>query len=61
MSKVDEIFNVFKDGKEHDVDEISRRVSLPRHAVRKVLDFLAEFDFISYDNTRNRASLNGRG
>lgn len=58
--QVGEIFNVFKDGKWHDADEISERVFLSQHAVRKVLDFLAEFDFISYDNTWDKFSFNRR-
>ncbi|GAI09372.1 unnamed protein product, partial [marine sediment metagenome] len=43
MSKIDEVFQIFGDGRKHGVDEVAKAVSLPKFKVRKVLDFLAEF------------------
>ncbi|MBA7658520.1 hypothetical protein ES703_66476 [subsurface metagenome] len=61
MSKIDEVFQIFEDGKTHGVGEITKKVSLPEPKVRKVLDFLAEFGFIEYDGKGAKASPAGIG
>lgn len=59
MSKIDEVFQTFGDGKAHGVGEIAKAMSLPEPKVRKVLDFLAEFNFIGFDGRKARASPAG--
>lgn len=61
MSKIDDVFHIFEDVKVHEVGEIAKEVSLPKFKVRKVLDFLAEFNFIEFDRRRGEttASLMG--
>ncbi|GAH93112.1 unnamed protein product, partial [marine sediment metagenome] len=61
MSKIDEVFQIFGDGKAHRVGEVAKAVSLPESKVRKVLDFLAEFGFIEYDGKKAKASPVGVG
>ena len=61
MSRIDDVFYVFGDGREHGVGEIAKRVSLPKSKVRKILDFLAEFGFIEYDGKKAKASPVGIG
>lgn len=56
MSKIDDVLYTFGDGKAHKVDEVAKAVSLPKYKVRKVLGFLAEFNFIEYDGEKARAS-----
>lgn len=57
MSKIDDIFSMFADGKPHDLQEVVKRASMPEPVVRKVLDFLAEFNFITFDKAAVRAKI----
>lgn len=52
---------IFGDGREHGVGEVAEAVSLPEPKVRKVLDFLAEFEFIEYDKRKGKARASPRG
>ncbi len=49
MLQIDDIFRVLGDGKWHGVDEIVKGVALPESTVKKILDFLAEFNFIEFE------------
>jgi len=61
MSKIDDVFYVFEDGKWHDVDEIAKGVALPKSKVKKILDFLAEFKFIKFDGKRKKSKATPYG
>jgi len=61
MAKIDDVFNTFGDGKAHGVDEIAREVSLPKSTVRKILDFLVEFNFIKFDRRNGKAKASPAG
>lgn len=61
MSKVDEVFCVFEDGRVHGVGEMAKKVSLPKSKMRRVLDFLAEFNFIEFDRRRGKAKASPMG
>lgn len=62
MSRIDDVFYVFGDGREHGAGEIAKAVSLPESKVRKILDFLAEFGFIEFEGEKEkgRATPHGR-
>ena len=50
MSKVDEVFNLFSRSRRwHSAGEIAGWVSLSESAVRKILNFLAEFNLVECD------------
>lgn len=61
MTKIDDIFNMFENGKMHKVGEIARKISLPRSTVRKILNFLAEFNFIEFDRRKGKAKASSMG
>ena len=61
MSKIDDVLYMFGDGKAHKVGEVAKAVSLPKYKVRKVLGFLAKFNFIEYDRKRGRAKASPLG
>ncbi len=46
--KIDEIFDLLKDLEWHTVDEISRKVSLPKPKVREALKLMASLGHIEY-------------
>ena len=63
MSKVDEVFNLFSRSRGwHSAGEIADWVSIPESAARKILYFLAKFDFLEYDKEKEiaRVALLGR-
>ena len=46
--KIDEIYEILKDLKWHDAEEISRKVSLPKPKVREALKLMASLGHIEY-------------
>ena len=61
MSQIDDIFHVFGDGKWHEINEIANEVALPESKVEKILDFLAEFKFIEFDEEKKRGRATPHG
>ena len=61
MSQIDDIFYVFGDGKWHEVEEIAEEVALPESKVKKILDFLAEFKFIEFDEGKKKSKATPYG
>ena len=61
MSQIDDVFYVFGDGKWHEVDEIAKGVALPEFKVKKILDFLAEFKFIEFDEKKKKSKATPDG
>ena len=52
--KIDEIFDLLKDLKWHEVDEVSRKVSLPKLDVTGVLKLMADLGHVEYRQERAR-------
>jgi len=52
--KIDEIFEILEDLKWHDVDEISRKVLLPKPTVKGALKLMAVFSHVEYGQGRVR-------
>jgi len=61
MSQIDDVFYVFGDGKWHQVDEIVKEADLPESKVKKILDFLAEFKFIEFDEGKKKGKATPYG
>ena len=61
MSQIDDVFYVFGDGKWHEVEEIAKEVALPESKVKKILDFLAEFKFIEFDEGKKKSKATPYG
>ncbi|MDH5443207.1 MAG: hypothetical protein ACETWO_03765 [Candidatus Hadarchaeaceae archaeon] len=61
MSQIDDVFYVFGDGKWHEVEEIAEEVALPESKVKKILDFLAEFKFIEFDEGKKKSKATPYG
>ena len=51
MSVIDRILWLLKDGKWHDLKEITEKVSLPRFKAEIAVSFLSEYDFIQFGET----------
>jgi DNA-binding IclR family transcriptional regulator len=57
MSKVDEVFNLFRKGGWYSAGEIADWVSLPESVVKKILNFLAEFGLVECDRKGEMARI----
>ncbi|MGD9130662.1 MAG: hypothetical protein PVH73_03715 [Candidatus Bathyarchaeota archaeon] len=57
MSAIDEIMWLLKDGKWHKLEEITKRLALPRIKAELAVSFLREYDFIQLNKNSGRAKL----
>jgi hypothetical protein len=57
MSAIDEILWLLKDGKWHDLEEITKKLALPKIKAELAVSFLAEYDFIQLNKNDGRAKL----
>jgi len=57
LSKIDEILDVLKNGKWHDLKEISDKTHLQGLKVELLTEFLAEYDFIELNKKEHKTKL----
>jgi len=57
LPKIDEILDVLKNGKWHDLKEISEKTQLRGLKVELLTEFLAEYDFIELDKKEHKTRL----
>ena len=57
MPQIDEILNVLKNGKWHDLREISEKTCLQKVKVEMLTNFLAQYNFIELDKKEHKTRL----
>jgi DNA-binding IclR family transcriptional regulator len=57
MSTIDAILWLLKDGRWHDLEEITKRIALPKLKTELAVSFLAEYDFIQLNKNSRRIKL----
>jgi len=57
MSAIDEILWLLKDGKWHDLKEITEKVALPESKAEIAINFLGEYNFIQLNENVKRVKL----
>jgi len=57
LPKIDEILDVLKNGKWHNLKEISEKTQLQGLKVELLTEFLAEYDFIELDKKEQKTRL----
>jgi predicted transcriptional regulator len=57
MSVIDEIMWLLKDGKWHKMEEITKKLALPKIKAELAVSFLAEYDFIQLNKNTEKAKL----
>jgi len=57
LSAIDEILWLLKDGKWHNLEEITEQCSLPNSKVKMAVSFLWEYDFIQVNENARKAKL----
>jgi transcription initiation factor IIE alpha subunit len=49
---------LLSDGKEHSLEEIQQRTKVDKYQVKRIIDFLKEYDFISIDEAKEKIKIN---
>ncbi len=57
MSAIDAIIWLLKDGRWHDLEEITQRIALPRIKTELAISFLVEYDFLQLNKNTKRVKL----
>jgi len=57
MSNIDEVMEILKNGKRHNLSEIAKRLALRPEKIGEILQFLAECDFATFDQKTNTAII----
>lgn len=57
MTKINGLFEALKDGKWHDVGELAGLVGLDKERLEDMLEFLDDYDFLTFDKALNSAKL----
>ena len=57
MSALDDILWLLKDGKWHDVQEVTKTVALPKAKAETVISFLSEYDFIQLNENEDAKKI----
>jgi len=57
MSAIDEILCSLKDGEWHDLEEVTKKVALPKFKVELAVNFLEEYDFIQLNESARKIKL----
>jgi len=52
MSTIDDVIMLLKDGKWHDIKEVTETVTLPKSKTEMIISFLIEYDFIQQEGTK---------
>ena len=57
MPQIDEILNILKNGKWHDLREISEKTNLHEVKVEMLTNFLAQYNFVELDKIEHKTRL----
>ncbi len=55
---IDAVLGLLKDGKWHDLEEITKKTALPEFRVEIIVSFLSDYDFIKFNKKSRKAKLN---
>jgi DNA-binding IclR family transcriptional regulator len=57
MSTIDDVIMLLKDGKWHDIQEVTETVALPKPKTEMIISFLKEYDFIQHEEGTKKIRL----
>lgn len=57
MSTIDDVIMLLKDGKWHDIQEVTETVTLPKPKTEMIISFLTEYDFIQHEEDTKKIKL----
>ena len=57
LQEIEEVISLIKDGQWHTLEDIIRQSKLPKFKTSKILEFLANYDFIDLNNKHQKAKV----
>jgi len=57
MAAIEKALDILKDGEWHSLDAVREELKLTEDVVKKVLSFLAEFNFIKFDEEGTKVRI----
>ena len=57
MSTIDDVIMLLKDGKWHDIQEVTETVALPKPKTEMIISFLKEYNFIQHEEDTKKIKL----
>jgi predicted transcriptional regulator len=54
---IDYVLELMSDGKWHDTDSLARKLNCSRQGISEILEFCAEFGFVSLNRSREKARM----
>ena len=54
---IDYVTELLKDGKWHYVRTLARKLDQPEGRIREILNFCADFDIVTFDQTGNKVKI----
>jgi hypothetical protein len=57
MSAIDDILWLLKDGKWHDIEDVTQSVALPKSKAELVISFLGEYNFIQLNENVKKIKI----
>jgi hypothetical protein len=57
MSAIDDILWLLKDGKWHDIEDVTQSVALPKSKAETVISFLGEYNFIQLNENVKKIKI----
>ncbi|UCE29611.1 MAG: hypothetical protein JSV85_02515 [Candidatus Bathyarchaeota archaeon] len=58
LQEIDEVVDLIRDGQWHKLEDIVNKTKLTNPKTKKILEFLADYDFIDLDSKRKKVKAN---
>ena len=58
LREIDEVVDLIRDGQWHQLEDVVNKIKLPKPKTDKILEFLADYDFIDLDNKHKKVKAN---
>ena len=56
----EKLLSAMSDGKEHDIHDVGKKISLPQDGVKKIVNFLIKYNFLECGVKKNTVKLDAR-
>ena len=57
LREIDEVVDIIKNGRWHTLEDVIKEARLPKPKTNKILEFLADYDFICLDSKRQKVKV----
>jgi len=57
LQEINEVVDLIKNGQWHTLEDIANKVELPKPKTNKILEFLANYNFINLDSEHKKAKV----